>query len=80
MAKVPQIKKEAKASLLCYISNTHHTCLDKLYKGKVPKKDNPNGSYIVKTGIVKGNLFWYDEPIVFSGGEEARYWPLGVSE
>ncbi len=80
MAKSPHLKKEQKASLLCYISSNHHTCLDKVYKGKISKKDNPNGNYIVKTGTIKGNLFWYDEPIIFSGGEEARYWPLGVSE
>ena len=80
MANMPQIKKGQKASLLCYISNNHHSCLDKVYTGKVPKKDNPNGNYIVKKGVVKGNMFWYDEPIIFSGGEEARYWPIGETK
>jgi hypothetical protein len=25
-------------------------------------------------------MFWYDEPIIFSGGEEARYWPIGETK
>jgi len=80
MAKKPKFEKEKKASLLCYVSDKHHTCLDKVYSGKIPKKDNPNENYIVKKGVVKGNMFWYDEPIIFSGGEEARYWPIGETK
>lgn len=77
MAKKPQIKM---GIMLAYKSGTNHwTCLDKVYKGKVPKKANPKNTFIEKQGCVEGNLFWFVDPIVMKDGGVMKYWPLEVS-
>lgn len=75
---MPQIEKEKKVTLLCYRSGLNDwTCLDKLYKGKVPKKDTLKGSFIEKKGIIKETMVWFEEPIKMNNGSVLYYWPIG---
>ena len=77
MAKSPQLKLY---KILAYKSGPNHwSCLEKTYKGKVPKKDNPKNTFIEKQGCIEGNLFWFIEPIVMDDGGVMKYWPLEVS-
>lgn len=78
MAKKPQLKE---ATILAYQSGPNHwTCIDKLYKGKIPKKDNPQNTFIELSGVVKGNYFWFSEPLQMDDGSLMQYWPLGENK
>lgn len=62
--------------LLIYKSGKDHwTGIPKVYNKGIPKKANPNNSFLVVTGIKKKNKFWFNTPLV-SGEGELRYWPL----
>jgi hypothetical protein len=80
MPKTPKKSKEintGKGSILMYFSGTNHaTCIPKIYKSKVPKKDNPDDRYTVKTGCIKDNNFWFDSSTIFADGSKLEYWPM----